>query len=192
MKKEILFFIFKFEGLTNDHLRSLIYGSEDINVSAQKASICRFIVQLRKEGFVESDVCLPYGGKLHFLKQKGIDAINETHEINPRHPYAGYHGVHGDFKEALLRVNKSNLNKHMIFVDFAIKLINNGFYVRNRYYCVKHYQMIVDNVTIAKKIRPFGEFTKKLGNKPYVIEIIRYTEEYTELVEKFKAYVFRK
>ena len=188
MKMEILFYIFKLRGLSNEHLRLLIYGPEDNNAKAQKANISRFIVQLRKDGFVHSVVCLPFGGKLHFITDKGINCINENYEINPRHQYAGFDRIHGDFKEGVLRVRESELNKHMIFVEFAVNLIRSRYYVRNNFYCVKHYQIVENNESIAKKILPYGEFIKKLGEKPYVIELICATDDTAELVEKFKGY----
>ncbi|MDQ0230944.1 hypothetical protein [Metabacillus malikii] len=187
-KELILFYIFKLQALTNDHLCRLIYSSEDDNSNKLRAKISKQIVTLRNEGLITSDVWLPYGGKIHSLTQEGINFINNNFDINPRHPYSGFDKVQGNFKESVLRLKESDLSKHMIFVEFAIKVINAEYFVRNKFYCVKHYQTIENNVSIAKKIQPYGEFTSKLGNKPYVLEIISSNEEKSELIEKFKGY----
>ncbi|MGO4889941.1 hypothetical protein ACJ2A9_19530 [Anaerobacillus sp. MEB173] len=188
IKKQILLYIFKLCGLTNEHLSYLIYGPNDGKLKNQKTKISRYIVELRNEGFIYSNACLPNNSKLHWLTQKGINFINKSFQVNPRHPFAGFDKICGDFKEGVLKPKNHDLDNHMMFVDIAIKLINSGFYVRNQFYCVKRYQTVENNEHIQKKIKPYGEFTKSLGNQSFAIEIVRSTVGKAEILSIFQDY----
>lgn len=191
---QALIFLYKYRGLTNEHLRILIFGHLDSTPEGQKANISRYVAGLRKMKLIESQSCYPYSKELiHYLTNKGVEFVKTQIAIDPEgYEMAGFNDEpYGNFEATLLKPPLKNKEHTMMFLDFSIqhrKHIN----IRHNLYAVQefHFYQSVSNTTgIYKpgKIRPDGEI---LLDKGYLfsLEIDTGTERYEQLVAKFNNY----
>lgn len=187
----IMALLYKYRGLTNEHLRNLIYGHLDSEKSGQKANISRFVKDLRDKKLINSSSCFPYSKELiHYLSQKGVDFIvTELNISKDNDPLNGFKDVYGLFDANTLKPPLNNIEHQMMFLDTVIKLEKNGFATRHNLYAVKRYKYLKEYpnymLELEGKVRPDGEVYKN-GFAP--IEIDTGTERFDHLLKKFNNY----
>ena len=187
----ILALIYKFRGLTNNHLRRLIYSHLNSETNGQKANISRFVKDLRDKKLISSSSCVPYSNELiHYLTQKGVDFIvTQLNISNDSDSLKGFNDVHGLFDANTLRPPLKNVEHQIMYLDTAISLEQRGFSTRHNLYAVKTYKYFKEypNYMLEKegKVRPDGELHK--GGFA-TLEIDTGSERLDHLVKKFTNY----
>lgn len=191
-QQQVAILLYSYRGLTNEHLRRLIFGHLSSDNNGQKANISRYTAALRKIKLIESFSCYPFTKELiHCLTSKGIEFVKEQVIIDPENEKAGFDGKHfGDFSATLLKPGIKNLEHTMMFLEFAIKYKSRQ--IRHNLYAVREYHYIdktSDHRFYEKlaKVRPDGEMIGKKGEL-LCIEIDTGSERYEQLLLKFENY----
>lgn len=174
-QKEILILLYRYRGLSNEHLRKLLYSYSKSDKSGQKANVSRLTKQLRENKYIQTASWYPHTKHyIHSLTKKGVDFLRQEIEINPSNPFVGFHNIFGDFEASLL---KPPIGKHhLMLVDFISDYPN--IQLRNNLYSAQKYE--------NKKLRPDAEILFK--NNFYAVEVDTGTERYEQLLEKFQNY----
>lgn len=193
-QQKALILFYRYRGLTNEHLRVLIFGHLESNPDGQKANISRYVSGLRKLKLIESQSCYPYSKELiHYLTNKGIEFVKTQIIIVPKeHKMGGFDCyLHGDFDALMLKPPLKNKEHTMMYLNFAIQYRNN-LTIRHNLYAVQEfcYPQDVSNTAFIYqrgKIRPDGEILLK-NEHIFSLEIDTGTERFEQLVAKFKNY----
>lgn len=192
-----LILIYEHRGLTNEHLRILLFGHLDSDPVGQKANVSRYSAGLRKMKMIESNTCYPYSKELiHCLTLKGIEYVKEKVVIDPGHEDAGFDHIHyGDFDASMLKPGLKNLEHTMMYLDFVIKH-KDKLMIRHNLYSVQEYKYLnstsnvssINTSAIMKKgkVRPDGEIKER--HSLFALEIDTGSERYPQLVSKFDNY----
>ncbi|WP_057776663.1 replication-relaxation family protein [Cytobacillus dafuensis] len=191
MQHRILILIYRYRGLTNEHLRRILYSHLKSDIPGQKANISKFVSMLKKAKLIESSSCYPYSRELiHNLTKKGVEYVKENVIIDPKNSMAGFNDeICGDFDAKLLSPSTGYIEHTMLFLDFVTR--NKQFPVRNNYYAVQNYtfnQQISSSSTIKKtaSIKPDGEIM--IGEKVWSLEVDTGHERFSSLLGKFTNY----
>jgi hypothetical protein len=192
-QKEVLIMIYQYRGLTNEHLRNLIFGHLESEPSGQKANISRYTSELRDKKMLESFSCYPYSKELiHCLTNKGIEFVKEHISIDPDSKLAGFKGQpHGDFSAPMLKPGLKNLEHTMMYLDFVVRF-RAQLDIRHNLYAVQEFQYfhkISPHSGYYKKgkVRPDGEVFANQQNL-FTLEIDTGSERLEQLTAKFDNY----
>ncbi|MFE8698424.1 replication-relaxation family protein [Cytobacillus sp. FJAT-53684] len=192
-QQQILTLIYQYRGLTNEHLRKLIFGHLDSNQAGQKANISRYTSELRNTRMIESFSCYPYSQELiHCLTSKGIEFVQEQVQIDQENKLAGFKDQpYGDFSATMLKPGLKNLEHTMMYLDFATKF-RKKLDIRHNLFAVQEYlyfNKVSTNSGYYKngKVRPDGEI---LFNQHilFTLEIDTGSERLEQLTAKFENY----
>jgi hypothetical protein len=191
-QKQSLILIYKYRGLTNEHLREIIFGHLTSDKKGQKDNISRYTAGLKKMKLIASESCYPYSKELiHFLTKKGIEFVKDHVVIDSEQEFLGFDGhAYGDFEPVMLKPGLKNLEHTMMYLDFAIKH-RNRLNVRHNLYSVKDFVYYYETETSLRgkrgKVRPDGEVLVK-DKHMFCLELDTGSERFEQLVSKFENY----
>lgn len=121
-ENEVLIYLYNFLVLTNEHLRSLIFGHLKSNQKGQRANISRYTSSLRKKKFVNCKSIYPFSRELVFyLTAKGVEFVKSQIRIDQNNKMIGFGEIFGDFDAKTLKPPLKNIEHTMMFLDFAVK-----------------------------------------------------------------------
>ncbi|MEH6949708.1 hypothetical protein V7068_22235, partial [Bacillus sp. JJ634] len=145
-QKEILILLYRYRGLTNEHLRKILYHHLHSNPKGQKANVSRLTKNLRENKYIYTASCFPHSKDyIHYLTKKAVNYLRKELEININDPLTGFHNIVGDFEATIL---KPSIGKHhLMLVDFLSDYSHIKF--RNNLYAAQKYE--------TKKLRPDAE-----------------------------------